>query len=473
MTNEQTAILQDLIFHTVPGDLGEKLDEFRADMRQAYASASGAAKADAAEAIAESAIDLRSVLPLWNLQNADRHGASVVTDGQLDEQFEANVALLEELGADAEAQRARDEAAAITVSNLAKIARMTLAGELNTHWGNDYASGLRKAMQKGAILVTTNPVLVDVARKEDPEYWTPVRDALREEHGSAAEPVTLAYAMTIQVVLANARLLRPIWEITDGDLGYVSLQLNPKEATNADQMIEEATWVYNQLADELGGTPNTVFKVPGTAAGITAAERLTAQGMGVNVTVNFALPQQIAFAGAIEANSTTKVSFRTQMDGRLDDPVGEELEEAGVADWEEVKKWATTAMRQREYRMLCNPPSEGGLGFRKSFPLAASGRGAWNIERGTSNGPVTAFITVFPDKQEDYDAQPREIDPDGIWTEVPDGYLDKLMKSRIFRQAYEPDGMTPEEFIDHVPAARTLKQFGEAYDEFLVWVCGG
>ena len=220
------------------------------------------------------------------------------------------------------------------------------------------------------------------------------------------------------------------------------------------------------------GVPNTVFKIPATEAGIPAGERMTAKGMGVNVTVNYSLPQQIAFAGAIEANSTAPVSFRTQMDGRLDDPVGEELEEAGVADWEEVKKWATTAIRQRDVGILCEPPSRGGLGFKKSFPLGASGRGPWNIERGTYNGDSPLFITVFPNKVEEYDAEPREIDPDGIWTELPDGYLDKLMKSRIFRQAYEPDGMTPAEFIDFVPSARTLKQFGDAYDEFLVWVCG-
>jgi len=472
MTNDQTAILQDLMFHTVPGDLGGKLDDFRAEMARDYAGASEAGKAEIAETIAESAIDLRSVLPAWNLQNADRHGASVVTDAQLDEQFEANLALLGELGARAETQRVQAEAAALAASNLVRLTRMTLAGELNTYWGNDYASGLRKAMQRGAILVTTNPVLVDIARKEAPEYWTPVRDALQARLGAQCDPVTLAYAMTIQVVVHNANLLRPIWEITGGRLGYVSLQLNPKEASNADTMVEEASWVYAQLEDELGGVPNTVFKIPATAAGIPAGERMTAKGMGVNVTVNFSLPQQIAFAGAIEANSTAPVSFRTQMDGRLDDPVGEELEEAGVADWEEVKKWATTAVRQRDVGILCEPPAKGGLGFKKSFPLGASGRGSWNIERGTNNGETPLFITIFPDKVEDYDSQPREIDPDGIWTELPDGYLDKLMKSRIFRQAYEPDGMEPEEFIDFVPSARTLKQFGEAYDEFLQWVCG-
>jgi hypothetical protein len=472
MTNEQTSILQDLMFHTVPGDLGDKLDEFRAEMKQAYAAASAADKAEIAETIAESAIDLKSILPAWNLQNAKRHGAAVVTDAQLNEQFEANVALLTELGAKEEAQRARDEAAALATSNLVKMTRMTLAGKLNSYWGNDYASGLRKAMQKGAILVTTNPVLVDTARKEDPAYWTPVRDELRERLGASCDPVTLGYAMTIQVVVHNAQLLRPIWEITGGRLGYVSLQLNPKEARNAERMIEEAKMVYAQLEDELGGVPNTVFKIPATAAGIPAGESITAAGMGVNVTVNFALPQQIAFAGAIEANSTAPVSFRTQMDGRLDDPVGEELEAAGVSDWEEVKKWATTAVRQRDYGILCEPPVKGGLGFKKSFCLGASGRGPWNIERGTNNGPSPMFITIFPDKAADYDAQPREIDPDGIWTELPKGYLDKLMKSKIFRQAFEPDGMEPEEFIDFVPAARTLKQFSEAYDEFLAWVCG-
>lgn len=472
MTDEQVALLQDLIFNTVPGDLAGRQAELRADMQTLYGKAKKAAKADIAETLAESAIDLRSILPQWNLRNRERFGDAVCSEGELEEEFDKTVRLLGKLGEKAEAKRARDEAEVIKSSNLARISRKTLAGELNTHWGNDYASGLRKAMQKGAILVTTNPVLVDIARKEDPKYWTPVRDKLREQYGTS-DPVQLAYAMTIQVVVANARLLRPIWEITEGRLGYVSLQLNPKEAKNAGKMIGEADWVWAQLEDELGGTPNTVFKVPGTAAGIDAAAHLTSQARGVNVTVNFSLPQQIAFAGVIEQNSTARTVFRTQMDGRLDDPVGEELEAAGVSDWEEVKKWATTAMRQREYKMLCHPPQEGGLGFTRSAPLAASGRGPWNITRTIGNGPVTVFITVFPDRQEEFDEKRRPIKTDGMWAPVPKGYLEKLYKSRIFRQAYDPDGMTVDEFIDFVPSARTLKQFSEGYDEFVAWMVEG
>jgi transaldolase len=276
--------------------------------------------------------------------------------------------------------------------------------------------------------------------------------------------------MTIEVVLYNARLLRPIWELTGGAMGYCSLQLSPKMAQNAEAMITEGKWVWEQLEKGLDGVPNCVFKLPGTKAGIEACQELTAGARGVNITVNFALPQQIAFAGAIETYSTAPVSYRTQMDGRLDDPIGDELKEAGVADADEVKTWATTAIRQREYRLLCLPPTEGGLGFTKSIPLPASGRGPWNISRSITSGPVPIFLTVFPPRQEEFDAEARTIDPNGMWAPVPCDVMEKLYKSQLFRMAYEPDGMTVDEFDTYLPVTRTLTGFSEQYDKFVDWV---
>jgi transaldolase len=215
-----------------------------------------------------------------------------------------------------------------------------------------------------------------------------------------------------------------------------------------------------------------VFKVPGTKAGIDVAGELTSCKMGVNVTVNFSLPQQIAFAGIIEKCSNTKVSYRTQMDGRLDDPVGEELQEF-MPDWEEVKTWCTTAIRQREYKLLCFEPQRGGLGFKKSRPLPASGRGAWNILRSIHSEPeVPLFRTVLPNRQEEFDAEPRELDPNGMWAPLPEGVLDKLYKSKLFRQGYDPDGMTVDEFDTYLPVVATLTQFEEGYDDFVAWVSG-
>lgn len=463
--------LADLIFRTAPQDFEDRVSAWRDELAEEYASADADRQAAIAETIAENAIDMGSVLADWNLTSTRRHGDAALSREALAAQREENCALLRQWGREDLVEKAEAEVRAIETSNLARLARMTLNGETNTYWGNDYAAHLRRAMRKGACLVTTNPVLVNIARQEDPEYWTPVRDRLREEHPDY-DPVELAYAMTVQVVVANARLLRPIWELTQGKIGYVSLQLSPKKANDAEAMIKEARWCWAKLEEELGGTPNTVFKLPGTRAGIDACCQVTSEGMGVNITVNFSLPQQIAFAGAIEANSIAPTCYRTQMDGRLDDPVGEELKELGVEDWEEVKTWATTAIRQREYRMLCLPPQEGGLGFTKANPLPASGRGPWNILRSINDGPVPIFITVFPNRQEEFDAEPRELNPRGMWTPVPDDVMEKLLRSKLFRMAYEPDGMSVEQFDDYLPVVRTLTQFAEGYDDFVKWVSG-
>ncbi len=476
MTEQDTLILQDLILSTPSAEFTTRQPVWRQELVTEYASASEERQGEIAEMLAENALDMRSVLADWRLKCWEKHPHSasraVVGDEALAGMAAENLAQVRAWGRADLADAAEAEMASIAASNLAKLSRMTFAGEANTYWGNDYAAHLKTAMRRGAALVTTNPVLVNVARKEQPEYWGAVRDELRAQHPGFS-PVEMAYALTIQVVVQNARLMRPIWELTEGRSGYVSLQLSPECASDAEQMISEAKWVYERLSEELGGVPNTVFKVPGTKAGIEVAGELTAGGMGVNITVNYSLPQQIAFAGIIEKRSTAPVSFRTQMDGRLDDPVGEELEAAGVSDWTEVKQWCTTLIRQREYRLLSKAPQAGGLGCGKTFPLPAAGRGAWNILRSIHNEPeVPIYITIFPDRQKEFDAEPRELNPNGMWDEAPEGYRDKLWQSRLFRQAYEPDGMTVDEFDTFLPTVRTLKQFCESYQEFLGWVAG-
>jgi transaldolase len=471
MSDQDYELLADLMFRTPPQEFAEREAEFRRSMATAYASASAERQQELAQLVAENAIDMGSVLADWNLTNRQRHGAAALSPEALAAQREENYALLRQWGREDLVEAAQAEVAAIENSNLARLARMTLRGETNTYWGNDYAAGLRRAMRRGAALVTTNPVLVNVARKEDPAFWTPVRDRLREQYPDY-DPVELAYAMTVQVVVANARLLRPIWELTQGRIGYVSLQLSPEQAYRAEAMLKEARWVYAQLEEALGGTPNTVFKLPATRAGLDVCCEVTAEGMGVNITVNFSLPQQIAFAGAIEAHSTAITSYRTQMDGRIDDPVGEELRDLGVSDWEEVKTWCTTAIRQREYRLLCHPPQEGGVGFRKACPLAAAGRGPWNVLRSINDGPVPMFVTIFPDRQAQFDSEPRQLNPRGLWTPVPPATMEKLLKSKLFRMAYEPDGMSVADFDTYLPVVRTLQQFSEGYREFVAWVAG-
>jgi transaldolase len=247
----------------------------------------------------------------------------------------------------------------------------------------------------------------------------------------------------------------------------VSFQLNPKKADDADAMIADAEEIFAELRSRFeDGEPNIVFKVPGTYAGIPVAEALTGQGIGINVTVNYTVPQQVAFGAAIEKGNA-KHSYLTNMDGRLDDPVAEELGEGKADQADKASTWAGIAVAKKAHKILHTM-----LGYKRSILLDASGRGPWHITRslpGPEDHPI--HKTVFPDKQVEFDSEEVAIEPT-LSDEVPKAMLDKLYGSKLFRQAYEVNGLDPLEFDAFPPAVDTLTSFSEQYDEFVEWCAG-
>lgn len=408
--------------------------------------------------LASMTLDLQSHLLRWNLQRPDDKEG--LTAEEVEREVEWNYQILMCWGGQGLVERVREEARAISASNLLAITRASERGTLNTYWGNDHAFGLRGAMRRGAVIATANPQLINLARKEQSEVWGRVKERLIEEHPLYG-PEELGIAMTIEVILENAKEIRPIYAASGGRFGYVSVQVNPRNSRDSEGMLNEALSIYKLLAEKMDDVPNVVFKVPATAAGIPVVRELTARGIGVNVTVNFTLSQQLAFAAAIEQGSA-KVSFLTEMSGRLDDLVAEELEALGMNDARAVSTWAGVAVTRRAYSMLYS----GARAFSRSSLLVASLRGPWHIERSLSNGGVPLYITIFPDKALEYDREPRGMEA-VIDEEIPDEILYKLKRSRIFMKAYEPDGLDPVEFDSYEPVVATLSAFRNSYDEFL------
>jgi len=455
MRNEWMKLRRRLLFKTKQEHFTSEMERAREEWIKSFEQSSQTQKLQLIDIVKEFTIDLKSHLPNWNLlKNGDK-----ITKGTLDDEAGKNIAILSEWGAVDAVNYVIKEINNMDESSLVRLSEMADEKIINTRWGNDYATGLTHALRRGAVLVTTNPPLIDIARKSNPEMWDPVRDRLKAEN-PMMKTEKLCSLMTMQVVLENCKEIRPIYEVTLGEYGYVSLQVNPKNYTDSQGMIAEAESLYAQLEEELGGTPNVVFKVPATKAGIEVVERLTAQGIGVNVTVNFAVSQELVFAEAIEKGNA-KMSFLTLMSGRLDDPIRDELLRAGIEDATEVSKWGGIAVARRVYDLLYRQKK-----FKKSYLLQASLRGPWHIDELVTDEQHTIFITVFPDKAEEYDRVSRDIRP-RMNEEVPSKMLEKLHKSKIFRQAYEPDGLVPNDFDSYFPVAVTLKAFGKAYDEFL------
>lgn len=457
MSAEYRRLRAHLLFETRPADFAAAAQVVRADLDGEFATATPDRQAEMVETVAGLAIDMRSYLARWHLL-APRDGGSPGVE-IVHREADRNLAQLRAWGADGAVAEVEAEVASIADSNLRRLSELTDEGELNCRWGHDAAYDLTRAIRRGAVLATTNPVMINALRQQDPATWDPVRDALKVSHPDAT-PEERVSLMTMEVVLQGCRELRPIWQATGGRYGYVSLQISPRAKDDADRMTEEVQDLFVRLTRELGGVPNARFKIPGTRAGLEAVRRLTAEGIGVTVTVSASVDQLLAFAEVIE-RGTAPMSFLTLMMGRLDDPVREELEAAGVADAEEVSRWASVAVLRRSYGLLFEE-----RGLRRSSILAASMRGPWTIDGAISSGPSEVFITCFPDKAADYDSVARPLDSH-VGDALPAGVEDRLLRSETFRQAFEVGALAGDAFDRFVPVVRTLEQFNQNYDDFV------
>ena len=457
MNTENLALRERLLFRT-------PIHQFSAqckDIRRELAQSGHAGRARAINMLSELTLDLQSCLRRWHLQNPKARER--LSDEALTQEVRENLALLKNWAGDGNAEQVEADAAAIAKSNLTRLSGMADLGKINTRWGNDYPSGIAGAMRRGAILVTTNPPLVNIARKEEPKVWDPVRDELRRRNPNAPAE-RLVSLLTSRVVLRNCRALRPVFEISGGRLGYVNLQVNPKNATNAEKMIADVEFLYEELRRELNGTPNVVFKLPGTKESLPAAAHLTAKGIGVSITLGFAVDQHLAYAEVIERGKAA-VSFVVMMGGRLDDPIKEELAASGMADAAETARWASTAVVRRSYEMLYRQRK-----YRRSALLVASLRGPWGFDCAITDEEWPVFVTAFPDKAAEYDAEDRKI-VCRIRESLPKETTVRLRKSRLFTQAYDVGGLTTAGFNDFLPVRRTQDAFVQAWSELEGYVC--
>ncbi|HEV2784958.1 MAG TPA: transaldolase [Solirubrobacteraceae bacterium] len=78
--------------------------------------------------------------------------------------------------------------------------------------------------------------------------------------------------------------------------GHVSLEVAPALADDADATVAAARDLWARLE-----RPNAMIKIPATPAGVDAIRRVTADGIGVNVTLLFGLDAHAAVMGAYVA----------------------------------------------------------------------------------------------------------------------------------------------------------------------------
>jgi transaldolase len=154
---------------------------------------------------------------------------------------------------------------------------MLLNGDLERRIREDILMGM-----------TSNPTIFEKALAEGTAYDAQL-SSLSTEH----TPWELFELLATDDVRRACDIFAAVYERTDGVDGYVSLEVSPGAADDAEETVAEARRLW-----EMVGRPNVMIKVPGTDAGADAARRLIAEGINVNITLLFSID---AYRGVIEA----------------------------------------------------------------------------------------------------------------------------------------------------------------------------
>jgi transaldolase len=137
--------------------------------------------------------------------------------------------------------------------------------------------------------LTSNPTIFDKAISKGDAYDAQISELT--EQGVAGEDVF--FALAIQDLRGAADLFAPVHARTDGVDGWVSLEVSPLLADDADATIEQARKLHAQADRE-----NLFIKIPGTEAGREAIEESIYAGIPINVTLLFSTDQYVAAAEA-------------------------------------------------------------------------------------------------------------------------------------------------------------------------------
>jgi transaldolase len=140
---------------------------------------------------------------------------------------------------------------------------------------------LAEMMDRDAVVgVTSNPTIFQKALASGDAY----DDQLKGLLGHEEDLKEIFLALSADDVKGGLELLRPIYDASGGEDGYVSWEVDPEIAYDRERTYEEAKRLHEWI-DE----PNLYVKIPATAPGVGAIEDSVAAGRNINVTLIFSL----------------------------------------------------------------------------------------------------------------------------------------------------------------------------------------
>jgi transaldolase len=198
--------------------------------------------------------------------------------------------------------------------------------------------------------MTSNPTIFEKAIAGSRLYDQDIRRLSEAGRG----PGEIFESLAVADVQAACDAFRPLYDETGGRDGFVSIEVSPRLAHDADGTAHEADRLWRSVA-----RPNAMVKIPGTRAGLTAINQSIAAGINVNVTLLFSVERygeviEALFRGLegrvdrglpVDTIGSVASFFVSRVDGKVDSLLGR-------ANDRELRGKAAIANAARAYQLF-------------------------------------------------------------------------------------------------------------------------
>jgi transaldolase len=253
----------------------------------------------------------------------------------------------------------------------------------------DLLSGRFKRLidEDGLAGATGNPTIFEHSITHDTTYDEQIQQLIRE--GKSAQEIYEALAITDEQTAAD--LLRPVYERTGGQDGFVSIEVSPYLAHDTDKTLLEVRRFWQTIE-----RPNLMVKIPSTPEGLPAIRQALAEGININITLMFslgnyrqvaeaylsALEERLAAGKDISRIASVASFFVSRVDVLVDQLLQDKIKASSAsAEQQQLKALqgkaaiANARLAYQEFKRLFSTPRFEALsqhGARVQRPLWAS-----------------------------------------------------------------------------------------------------
>jgi len=130
--------------------------------------------------------------------------------------------------------------------------------------------------------VTSNPAIFEKAITSSSDYDNDIR-TLAEGDKTNEE---IFFGLAVTDIQNATKLFEDVYDESKGEDGYVSLEVSPFLALDAEGTAKQAEELWKKVARK-----NVMIKIPGTKPGLQAIRESIGKGININVTLLFGLPR--------------------------------------------------------------------------------------------------------------------------------------------------------------------------------------